>query len=86
MNQLMICLIIFLLQAAMAILKVLEIRYNEERENIKKNMIVSFLISLVALLGLTIGISSVLKGDWFVSIFFVGGSVFGKWLVMTKFN
>jgi lysylphosphatidylglycerol synthetase-like protein (DUF2156 family) len=86
MNQLMVCLIIFLLQAAMAILKVLEIRYNEERENIKKNMIVSFLISLVALLGLTIGISSVLKGDWFVSIFFVGGSVFGKWLVMTKFN
>jgi hypothetical protein len=86
MNQLMVCLIIFLLQAAMAILKVLEIRYNEEKENIKKNMIVSFLISLVALLGLTIGISSVLKGDWFVSIFFVGGSVFGKWLVMTKFN
>lgn len=86
MNQLMVCLIIFLLQTAMAILKVHEIKYNEEKENMKKNMVVSFLISLVALLGLTIGISSVLKGDWFISIFFVGGSVFGKWLAMTKLN
>lgn len=80
----MTCLVIFLLQAAMAILKVHEIKYNEGGEDLRKAMINSFLISIVALLALTIGVSSVLKGDWFVAVFFVAGSMFGKWLAMTK--
>jgi len=85
MNKLMICLVIFLLQAAMAILKVHEIKYNDGGEELRKAMINAFLISVVALLSLTIGVSSLLKGDWSVAVFFVAGSVFGKWLAMTKF-
>lgn len=84
MNQLMTCLVIFVLQAAMAILKVHEIKYNDGEE-LRKAMINAFLISVVALLALTIGVSSLLKGDWVVAVFFVAGSVFGKWLAMTKF-
>lgn len=84
MNQLMTCLVIFVLQAAMAILKVHEIKYNDGEE-LRKAMINAFLISVVALLALTIGVSSLLKGDWVVAVFFVAGSMFGKWLAMTKF-
>ena len=84
MNQLMTCLVIFVLQAAMAILKVHEIKYNDGEE-LRKAMLNSFLISVVALLALTIGVSSLLKGDWVVAVFFVAGSMFGKWLAMTKF-
>ena len=84
MNQLMTCLVIFVLQAAMAILKVHEIKYNDGEE-LRKAMLNAFLISVVALLALTIGVSSLLKGDWVVAVFFVAGSVFGKWLAMTKF-
>jgi hypothetical protein len=83
MNQLMTCLVIFLLQAAMAILKVQEIKYNDG-ENIKKSMVNAFLISIVALLSITIGVNSLLKGDWLVPIFFVGGSMLGKWLAITR--
>ena len=75
---------IFVLQAAMAILKVHEIKYNDGEE-LRKAMLNAFLISVVALLALTIGVSSLLKGDWVVAVFFVAGSVFGKWLAMTKF-
>ena len=75
---------IFVLQAAMAILKVHEIKYNDGEE-LRKAMINAFLISVVALLALTIGVSSLLKGDWVVAVFFVAGSMFGKWLAMTKF-
>ena len=84
MNQLMTCLVIFVLQAAMDILKVHEIKYNDGEE-LRKAMINAFLISVVALLALTIGVSSLLKGDWVVAVFFVAGSMFGKWLAMTKF-
>jgi hypothetical protein len=84
MNQLMTCLVIFVLQAAMAILKVHEIKYNDGEE-LRKAMLNAFLISVVALLALTIGVSSLLKGDWVVAVFFVAGSMFGKWLAMTKF-
>lgn len=84
MNQLMTCLVIFILQAAMAILKVHEIKSNNDN-NVRKAVINSFLISVVALLGLTIGVSSLLKGDWSVAVFFVAGSMFGKWLAITKF-
>ena len=84
MNQLMTCLVIFVLQAAMAILKVHEIKYNDG-EDLRKAMLNAFLISVVALLALTIGVSSLLKGDWVVAVFFVAGSMFGKWLAMTKF-
>lgn len=80
----MTCLVIFVLQAAMAILKVHEIKYNDGEE-LRKAMINAFLISVVALLALTIGVSSLLKGDWVVAVFFVAGSMFGKWLAMTKF-
>ena len=79
----MTCLVIFLLQAAMAILKVQEIKYNDG-ENIKKSMVNAFLISIVALLSITIGVNSLLKGDWLVPIFFVGGSMLGKWLAITR--
>lgn len=75
---------IFVLQAAMAILKVHEIKYNDGEE-LRKAMLNAFLISVVALLALTIGVSSLLKGDWVVAVFFVAGSMFGKWLAMTKF-
>lgn len=80
----MTCLVIFILQAAMAILKVHEIKSNNDN-NVRKAVINSFLISVVALLGLTIGVSSLLKGDWSVAVFFVAGSMFGKWLAITKF-
>ena len=84
MNQLITCLVIFILQAAMAILKVQEIKYNDGVD-LKKSMTNSFLISIVALLSLTIGVNSLLKGDWIVPIFFVAGSMFGTWLAITKF-
>jgi hypothetical protein len=84
MNQLITCLVIFVLQAAMAILKVQEIKYNDG-ENVKKSMTNAFLISIVALLSVTIGVNSLLNGDWVVPIFFVAGSMVGKWIAITKF-
>lgn len=68
----------------MAILKVQEIKYNDG-ENIKKSMTNAFLISIVALLSVTIGVNSLLKGDWLVPIFFVAGSMVGKWIAITRF-
>jgi uncharacterized membrane protein YqgA involved in biofilm formation len=68
----------------MAILKVQEIKYNDG-ENVKKSMTNAFLISIVALLSVTIGVNSLLKGDWLVPIFFVAGSMVGKWIAITRF-
>lgn len=83
MNQTITCLVIFILQAAMAILKVQEIKFNGG-ESIKKSMTNAFLISIVALLSVTIGVNSLLQGDWLVPIFFVAGSMLGKWIAITK--
>mgnify|MGYP007071689041 CR=1 FL=1 len=68
----------------MGILKVHEIKYNQKRD-MKKSLVNSFLISVVALLSLTIGVSSLLKGDWTVALFFVTGSMLGKWIAISRF-
>ena len=83
------CLIVFILQVIMSLIRVSEIKYCVEH-NRQKMVSNAFYGSVITLISFTIGISPLIKIfnegctfniiDIFAPISFVAGSVFGKYL------
>lgn len=78
-------LLVLFFQILFNIFKVLEIRFTYENQ-LKKLLINSVLINLVSLASVYYSLERLFQNDWFVIIFYISGSVIGKWIAMTKFE
>ena len=74
--------LIFLLQVFFNILKVLEIRHAVHGK-VKESLINSVLISSMTLASSYFSLDELFSGNWIVILFFVGGSVVGKWVTLS---
>jgi hypothetical protein len=63
-------------------LKVLEIRHAVHGK-VKESLINSVLISSMTLASSYFSLDELFSGNWIVILFFVGGSVVGKWLTLS---
>ena len=81
----MVPLIVLLSQVIFNLLKVLEIKYTYENK-IKHLLINTILINSVSLISVYYSLESLLTGDFFITFFYIGGSVLGKWLGMKLSN
>jgi hypothetical protein len=78
-------LLVFATLFAFNILKTLEIRYTYQNK-LKPILLNSVGINLVSLLSNYFSINSLLKGDYFVMVIYLAGSLVGKYVAMTYFN
>lgn len=78
-------LLVLFFQILFNIFKVLEIRFTYENQ-LKKLLINSVLINLVSLASVYYSLERLFQNDWVVIIFYISGSVIGKWIAMTKFE
>lgn len=79
----MIYLLVFISQLILNIGKVMEIKLTYENKT--QGLIVNtILINLVSLISVFYSIENLLKGDTIVIVFYVAGSVIGKWFAMTQ--
>lgn len=79
----MIYLLVFISQLILNIGKVMEIKLTYENKT--QGLIVNtILINLVSLISVFHSIENLLKGDTVVIVFYVAGSVVGKWFAMTQ--
>jgi hypothetical protein len=74
--------LLFVSQLTFNILKVWEIKYTYQNETVLL-LINTVLISLVSLLSTYISVASLLDGNWISIIFYIFGSVIGKYIGMT---
>lgn len=77
----MIYISVFIFQVLFNIFKVLEIRYTLHHQ-VSKLLINSVWINLVALVSTFYSIDALLKGNFIVIIFYIAGSVVGKYIGM----
>jgi hypothetical protein len=63
----------------------MEIKFTFENQ-LKKLLVNSVLINLVSLAGVYFSLERLFQNDWLVLPFYIGGSVIGKWIAMTKFE
>lgn len=77
--------VIFFLQLLMSIFKVLEIKWSYENKTTYLTILAG-VMSTVWLLSTTIGVSSILQGDYVMAIFFVLSSSLGKIIALTFFS
>lgn len=78
-----IYLLVFLFQVMFNVFKTLEIKYTYEHK-VKELMLNSIWINLVSLGSTYFAIDGLFKGNWFVILVYIAGSVVGKWMAMTK--
>lgn len=78
-------LLVLFFQILFNIFKVLEIRFTYENQ-LKRLLINSVLINLVSLASVYYSLERLFQNDWFVILFYISGSVIGKWIAMTKFE
>jgi predicted permease len=74
-------LLVFTFQVLFNIFKVLEIRFTLQH-NVRKLLINSVWINLVSLGSTFVSIDQLLKGNFLVIIFYIAGSVVGKYIGM----
>jgi hypothetical protein len=77
--------IIFVFQVLFNIFKVMEIKFTFENK-IRNLLINSIWINLVSLATVYFSLDRLFQNDWLVLPFYIGGSVVGKWVAMTKFE
>ena len=77
----MTLLLIFIAQVLFNIFKVLEIRYTLQH-NVTRLLFNSVWINLVALASTFYSIDGLLKGNFFIILFYISGSVVGKYIGM----
>jgi hypothetical protein len=77
--------IVLVFQILFNIFKVLEIRYTYEKR-VKSLLINSIWINLVSLASFYFSLDRLFIGDWYILPFYIGGSVLGKWIAMTRFK
>lgn len=78
-------LLVLFFQILFNVFKVLEIRFTFENQ-LKRLLINSVLINLVSLASVYYSLDRLFQNDWFVIVFYISGSVIGKWIAMTKFE
>lgn len=78
-----IYIIIFILQVVYNILKVEEIKYSYEGKTAKL-VINSILLNLTALITTFYSVKLMLNGDFVISVIYIIGAAFGKWIATTK--
>lgn len=78
-------LLVFSFQVAFNFLKVLEIQLSYEGRTAKL-LVVTVLLSVLALLSTFYSLTLLFDGDWAVILLFVSGSVLGKWAASTFFK
>jgi hypothetical protein len=78
-------LLVLFFQILFNIFKVLEIRFTYENQ-LKRLLINSVLINLVSLASVYYSLERLFQNDWLVIVFYISGSVIGKWIAMTKFE
>lgn len=78
-------LIVFISQTLFNIFKVLEIKYTYQNR-VGELLLNSVWINIVSLTSVFYSIESLLKGDFYIIIFYIGGSVAGKWIGMKLGN
>jgi len=81
MSNLYSVIIVLIAQTLFNIFKVLEIKYTYQNK-INKLLINSVYINLVGLLSTYYAIDDLLKGNVIVVLFYISGSILGKWLGM----
>ena len=77
--------IAFVFQVLFNIFKVMEIKFTFENQ-LRNLLINSVWINLVSLAAVYFSLDRLFQNDWLVLPFYIGGSVFGKWIAMTKFE
>jgi hypothetical protein len=78
-------LLILLFQIGFNIFKVLEIRYTYENK-IPQLLTNSIWINLMALGSTYYSLDSLFRGDYFGVMFYISGSIIGKWIAMTQYD
>ena len=78
-------LIVFVFQVLFNIFKVMEIKFTFENQ-LRNLLINSVWINLISLAAVYFSLDRLFQNDWLVLPFYIGGSVFGKWIAMTKFE
>lgn len=76
-------LIVLLFQILFNIFKVLEIKFTYENK-LRHLLLNSVWINLVSLASVYFSLDRLFVGDWWILPFYIGGSVIGKWIAMTK--
>jgi hypothetical protein len=85
MNYVVTYVLVFITLFAFNILKTLEIRYTYQNK-LKPILLNSIGINIVSLLSSYFSINSLLKGDYFIMVIFIVGSLVGKYVAMVYFN
>ena len=78
-------LLVLSFQILFNIFKVLEIKFTYENK-LRQLLINSIFINIVSLASVFFSLDRLFVGDWLVIPFYIGGSVVGKWIAMTKFE
>lgn len=78
-------LLVLSFQILFNIFKVLEIKFTYENK-LRQLLINSIFINIVSLASVFFSLDRLFVGDWLVIPFYIGGSVIGKWVAMTKFE
>ena len=78
-------LIVFVFQVLFNIFKVMEIKFTFENK-LRNLLINSVWINLISLASVYFSLDRLFQNDWVVLPFYIGGSVIGKWIAMTKFE
>jgi len=74
--------LVFLFQLFFNIFKTMEIKYTYENK-VRALLFNSVWINLISLATTYLSLERIFAGDWLIVVFYIGGSVFGKWLAMT---
>ena len=77
--------IIFIFQVLFNIFKVFEIKYTYENK-LQSLLINSVWINMVSLAAVYYSLDRLFQDDFWVILFYIGGSVIGKWVAMTQFE
>jgi hypothetical protein len=78
-------LIVFFCQTLFNIFKVLEIKYTYQNQ-VGKLLLNSVWINVVSLASVYFSIETLMKGEFWIVIFYISGSIIGKWIGMKLGN
>ena len=81
----MVYFLVFMFQFFFNIFKTLEIKYTYEHK-VNALLVNSVWINLVSLGSTYFALDGLIAGQWLVLVFYIAGSVVGKWFAMTKVN
>ena len=81
----MVYFLVFAFQFFFNIFKTLEIKYTYEHK-VNALLVNSVWINVVSLGSTYFALDRLLAGQWSIIIFYIGGSIVGKWFAMTKVN